>query len=178
LNKNIQYKQIAFIHRQYITLIPRFIFAYRLAYQTKISGDMPFYMMPYLQSTYQTKEALGGVKTLRGILNERLQGNGFVLGNAEFRYIAYNTIIFGRNLGIAFNLFTDAGMITSKYNVSKTLNNQEIDYKFDNEKMHYSIGSGVRFILNHNFIVSLDYGRAININDGRYGFYLDLDYLY
>jgi hypothetical protein len=178
INKNSHYSQIAFIHRQYFTLVPNLIFAFRLAYQTKISGDMPFYMMPYLLSTYQTKEALGGVKTIRGILNERLQGNGFFLGNAEIRCIAIKSSIFGRNLAIAFNLFTDAGLITNKYNISKSLDSKEIDYKFNNEKMHYSIGNGVRFILNHNFIVSFDYGRALNKNDGIYGFYLDLDYLY
>ena len=139
---------------------------------------MPFYMMPYLQSTYRVQEALGGVKTLRGILNERLQGNGFVLGNSEFRYFAFTTHAIGHEIGVAFNLFTDAGMITDKYKISRDLNTRDFNYLFDKEKMHFSAGGGVRFIMNKNFIVSFDYGRALNKNDGRDGFYIDLDYLY
>jgi len=69
-------------------------------------------------------------------------------------------------------------MITNKYKISSDLNNQDFNYTADNEKMHFSIGNGVRFIMNKNFIVSIDYGRALNKNDGRDGFYLDLDYLY
>ncbi|HEY5499005.1 MAG TPA: BamA/TamA family outer membrane protein [Bacteroidales bacterium] len=178
LKNKSSYYQIAFIHRQYISLTSKLLFTYRLAYQTKISGDMPFYMMPYLQSTYRVQGALGGVKTLRGILNERLQGNGFVLGNGEFRYFAFTTHKLGHEIAVAFNLFTDAGMITNKYKISSDLNNQDFNYTADNEKMHFSIGNGVRFIMNKNFIVSIDYGRALNKNDGRDGFYLDLDYLY
>lgn len=178
LKNNYPYYQIALIHRQYFSLTSKLLFTYRLAYQTKISGDMPFYMMPYLQSTYRVQEALGGVKTLRGILNERLQGNGFVLGNGEFRYFAFTTHKFGHEIAVAFNLFTDAGMITNKYKISSDLNGQDFNYRFDNEKMHFSVGSGVRFIINQDFIVSFDYGRALNKNDGKDGFYLDLDYLY
>ena len=53
-----------------------------------------------------------------------------------------------------------------------------IGYKFDSEKIHQSIGTGIRFIINHNFIVALDYGKPLDKRDGNYGFYLDLDYLY
>ena len=178
MNGHYGYTQIALTHRQYFSLSPKLIFAYRLAYQTKLNGNMPFYMLPYYINSFQVQEALGGVKTIRGILNERLQGEGFALGNFEFRYIPINTIIFEKNLGIGFNLFTDFGMITKKVNIDNALDTKGFDYKSDNEKIHQSVGMGVRFIVNHNFIVALDYGKAINKADGNYGFYLDLDYLY
>ncbi len=178
LNNDYAYSQIVLIHRQYFNLLPELVFAYRLAYQTKLNGEMPFYMMPYFISTFHVQEALGGVKTLRGILYDRLQGEGFVLGNFEYRYTPVNTILFDRNFSISFNLFTDLGRITKMFNIDKTLNVSETDYKFNNEKIHQSVGSGVRFIINHNFIVSSDYGRALNKSDGDYGYYLDLDYLF
>ena len=178
LNNKVSYYQLALIHRQYIPITPKLLYTYRLAYQTKIAGEMPFYMMPYLQSTYRVQEALGGVKTLRGILNERIQGNGFVLVNSEFRYFAFTTHAIMHDVDVAFNLFTDAGIITDKYKISRDVNTREFDYLSDQEKMHFSAGGGVRFIMNRNFIVSFDYGRALNKNDGRDGFYLDLDYLY
>ena len=178
INNPYGYTQIALTHRQYFSLYPKLVFAYRLAYQTKLNGKMPFYMFPYYISSFQVKEALGGVKTIRGILNERLQGEGFALGNLEFRYIPINTIIFKKNLGIAFNLFTDLGMITKKVYIDKSLDTKGFDYQPGIEKLHQSVGAGVRFIVNHNFIVALDYGKALNNRDGNYGFYLDLDYLY
>lgn len=178
INNPYEYTQIALTHRQYFSLYPKLVFAYRIAYQTKLNGKMPFYMFPYYISSFQVQEALGGVKTIRGILNERLQGEGFALGNLEFRYIPINTIIFKKNLGIAFNLFTDMGMITKKVSINKTVDTDGFDYKFGIEKMHQSVGAGVRFIINHNFVVALDYGKALNKRDGNYGFYLDLDYLY
>ncbi len=178
VNNHFRYTQIVLTHRQYFSLQPKLVFAYRLAYQTKLNGDMPFYMLPYYISTFQVQEALGGVKTLRGILNDRLQGEGFTLGNFEFRYIPINTIIFKRNLSIAFNLFTDMGMVIKKVNIDRSLDVKKFDYKFDNEKIHQSVGTGIRFIVNHNFIVALDYGKPLNKRDGNYGFYLDLNYLY
>jgi hypothetical protein len=178
LINDFAYSQIVLIHRQYLTLLPEVVFAYRIAYQTKLNGEMPFYMMPYFVSTFNVQEALGGVKTLRGILNDRLQGEGFALGNFEFRYTPVNTILFDRNFSIAFNLFTDLGKITKMYNIDKTLNVTEADYKFNNEKIHQSFGAGVKFIINHNFIISSDFGKALKKSDGDYGYYLDLDYLF
>jgi hypothetical protein len=70
------------------------------------------------------------------------------------------------------------GMITKKVSIDKILDTKEFDYQPGIEKMHQSVGAGVRFIINHNFVVALDYGKALNKRDGNYGFYLDLDYLY
>ncbi len=172
LKNDFAYSQIVLIFRQYFTLRTDMVFAYRIAYQTKLNGAMPFYMMPYFISTFHVQEALGGVKTLRGILNDRLQGEGFALGNFEYRYTPVNTTLFERNLSIAFILFTDLGKITKMYNIDKTINMAEVDYKPNNEKIHQSVGSGIRFIVNHNFIVSSDYGMALNKSDGNYGYYL------
>ena len=178
LANKISYSQGTLIFNQYISLYPKLIFAYRLAYQTKISGEIPVYMLPYLISTFRNEEALGGNKTIRGVLNRRLLGNGFGLGNFEFRYIPINTNILKHNLGIGFNLFEDMGLITNPYPVDASLNNLAFDYKPGQEKMHYSVGAGIRFIVDHNFIVAIDYGRVLDKRDGTGGLYLDLDYLF
>ncbi|MDF1550668.1 MAG: hypothetical protein P1P88_22795, partial [Bacteroidales bacterium] len=78
---------ISLIHRQYITLFhEHFKVAYRIGYQTKISGKMPFYLLPYLTDSRNTADAFGGAKTLRGILRNRIVGNGSAFGNIELRY--------------------------------------------------------------------------------------------
>jgi outer membrane protein assembly factor BamA len=178
LGNRYNYSQVTFIYNQYFSLNPTLVFAYRLAYQTKIGGEIPVYMLPNLISTYRTQEALGGGKTIRGVLSQRLLGNGFALGNFELRYIPITTTFFKRNLNIGFNLFEDMGIITNKYKVDKSLNGLMFDYKSGQEKIHYSVGSGIRFIVNHNFIVAIDYGHALDKRDGTGELYLDLDYLF
>ena len=172
------YSQVTLKYNQYIPLNPKLVLAYRLAFQDKISGGIPVYMLPYLISTFRNEEALGGSKTIRGVLNRRLLGNGFVLGNFEFRYIPISTNAFQHNLNIGFNIFEDMGLITDQYKVDKSLNGLTFDYKFGQEKMHYSVGGGIRFIIDHNFIVAMDYGRVLDKRDGTGGLYLDLDYLF
>lgn len=163
---------------QYLALSSDLVFAYRLAYQTKISGEIPFYMLPNLMDSYRSQEALGGSKTIRGILSRRLVGDGFVLGNFEFRYMPFSAIVLERNLNIGFNLYEDMGMITRVHKVDQTLNLSAFDYRAGKDSMHYSAGAGIRFIVDHNFIVALDYGKALDKRDGKSSVYLDLDYLF
>lgn len=53
----------------------------------------------------------------------------------------------------------------------------EADYfNFGSEKMHYSFGVGLKLVMNNNFVVSADYGRAFNKSDGLPGVYVGMDY--
>lgn len=178
LANKFAYSQITFIFNQYIAVIPDLVFAYRLAFQTKISGEKPVYMLPYLMDTYRNVEALGGNKTIRGVLNRRLLGNGFALGNFEFRYIPIHRIYLKHYLDVGFNIFNDMGMITQAYKVNNALDASAFDYKQGQEKLHDSVGAGVRFVVNHNFIVAFDFGRVLDKRDGKGALYIDLDYLF
>lgn len=178
LANKFPYSLFTFKFHQYISLTSNLVLAYRLAYQTKVSGNIPFYMLPNLMSSYRAQEALGGSKTIRGIVNRRLVGNGFALGNFEFRYMPFSAVVLERNLNIGFNFFEDMGIITDKYKIDQTLNAAAFDYKSGKEAMHYAVGAGIRFVVDHNFIVALDYGSALDKRDGKNGFYLDLDYLF
>lgn len=179
IDNKFRFYQLGIIHRQYFTIIkPVLSFTYRVAYQTKLFGDKPFYFLPYLISSYKTEDALGGVKTLRGILNERIQGDGFAFGNFELRYKILMTSLFKQNFYIALNAFTDWGIVTRKYKINYSISDSALGINPNKESMHLCSGGGVRFAMNQNFIISVDYGRAYNTNDGTYGFYVDLDYLY
>jgi hypothetical protein len=41
-----------------------------------------------------------------------------------------------------------------------------------------SAGVGLRVVMNENFIVSFDLGKAFNDQDGGIGFYMGLNYLF
>jgi hypothetical protein len=46
------------------------------------------------------------------------------------------------------------------------------------EKMHGTYGAGLRIAMNQNFVIALDYGVAMNKQDGDTGLYIGLHYLF
>ncbi|MFA5815293.1 MAG: BamA/TamA family outer membrane protein [Bacteroidales bacterium] len=177
-NKNPFYK-IVFSHRQYFTLVPdRLTFAYRLNYQTSLGKkSMPWYMLNYTFSTFDDREGLGGSKTLRGILRNRVVGEGFALGNFELRWKFVKFEFLKQNWYLALSPFLDMAMITKPY---KPTPNFEIPAEFFGQAdgLHLSYGAGLHIALNQNFIVAVDYGMAANKNDGKSGLYIGLDFLF
>jgi len=51
-NTDYSYTRIVLTHRQYFTLIPEWMnLVYRVSYQGKLSGEMPYYMLPFIYQT-------------------------------------------------------------------------------------------------------------------------------
>lgn len=188
-NTDYSYTRLVLTHRQYFTLIPQWMnLAYRLSYQGKLSGEMPFYMMPYLFNTAPklTSDGVGGSKTVRGILRNRVVGEGFAYGNIELRGKILRTTVLNQNLYIALSAFLDGGMVTQKYqfdtsglpgNLPNHLPEQLIDPDAK-EVPHLGYGGGIHFALNQNFIVTVDYGFAARKEDGNSGLYINLNFLF
>jgi hypothetical protein len=176
-----------FTHRQYFTLIPNDLsFAYRLGYQQTIFGDVPFYYQTQvIVSTLRgaTSEGLGGSKTLRGIWRNRVVGNGFAYGNAELRWKALRFTFINQNWYLGVNGFTDFGLVTDKIDfvkpdLSESSYNASDFFNTGAEKLHVSAGAGLRIVMNENFIIAIDLGKAFNEQDGGMGFYMGLNYLF
>jgi len=183
-NTNYGYSRIVLTHRQYFTIIPTWVnFAYRVSYQGKLTGEMPFYMLPYLFNTAPklTSDGVGGSKTVRGIMRNRVVGDGFAYGNLEVRGKIVKTKFLKQNFYIALSAFLDGGMVTQKYQfntsglTAEALESLNLDAK---ETPHFGAGGGIHFVLNQNFIVTVDYGKALNPQDGNTGLYINLNFLY
>jgi outer membrane protein assembly factor BamA len=180
------YTRIAATHRQYFTIIPKvFNFAYRISYQGKLTGEMPFYMLPLVFNTAPqlTLSGLGGAKTMRGILRNRVVGEDFVYGNAELRYKVLRTVVLNQNFYIALAGFTDAGIITGKYELPEPTVTEAAAANAwlaqgEDEKLHLSYGAGIHFAINENFIITVDYGMAADKRDGKSGTYIGLNFLF
>lgn len=176
------------IYRQYFTIIPRDLsFAYRLGYQTTIFGDVPWYHQNQIITSVlagTTSEGLGGSKNVRGVLRNRIVGDGLVYANAEFRWKAFRFNLINQNFYIGFVAFGDFGMVTKKIKFeipdAVTMGEDQADDYFnpDSEKMHISTGAGLRVVMNENFIVSADFGKALDPQDGNFEFYIGLNYLF
>ena len=188
-NTDYSYGRIILTHRQYFTFIPDWMnLAYRLSYQGKIGGEMPFYMMPYIfQSAPKlTRDGVGGSKTVRGVMRNRIVGDGFAFGNLELRGKVFQTYVFNQHFTITLSAFADAGMVTQKYkfdtsglpDVLPPGMPDEIINQGLKEVPHVGVGGGIHFALNHNFILTVDYGMAVKDEDGDTGLYINLNYLF
>ena len=194
-NTDYSYTRIILTHRQYFTLIPEWMnVAYRLSYQGKLTGEMPFYMLPYLYNTAPklASDGVGGSKTVRGIRRNRVVGEGFAYGNMELRGKILRTTVLNQNVYIALSAFVDAGMVTQKYNFNATgvpdfPVNSVSGYEDRPERVirldatevpHLGFGAGFHLAINQNFIITVDYGFAANREDGDTGLYINLNFLF
>lgn len=182
------FARLSLTHRQYFSLIPHsLILAVRAKWQTRLFGHVPFYYIPQLMTTGMrgsTSEGLGGSKTLRGILQNRIIGQGIILVNAEFRAIIQRFHFHHNNFYIGLDAFTDAGQVTRKVKLNldqipfSSTENRNDYFKQGAEKLHLSYGLGLKGVMNENFIVRLDYGIATDSQDGTSGIYMGLHYLF
>ena len=176
-NTPYSFGRAALIHRQYFTIFKeKLSFAYRLDLQAKVFGDIPFYMLPVLYNSKEVGTGLGGSKNLRGVLRNRVVGDGMFYSNWELRWKVFKTVIFNQNFYLGANAFADAGMVIDKYepfNSAVTLPTTGTK-----ESLHGTYGAGIRLVLNQNFIIALDYGFALNKADGTSGMYIGLNYLF
>lgn len=179
-------------HRQYFTLVKNDLsLVYRLCYQSTISGKVPFFyesqMLTYRLTGYSS-EGLGGVATMRGILMNRIVGDGFALGNVELRWKPVHFNLFRQESYLGIDLFYDAGMITSKYklpdNLRSAFESKMSGYNFDDffnpggEKLHQCVGISIMPVWGQNFVVAVDIGKALNKQDGNIGVMIGLNYLF
>ncbi|MDD3806995.1 MAG: hypothetical protein PHE86_03025 [Candidatus Marinimicrobia bacterium] len=174
------YTQLSLTHRQYFTLIPHDLsFALRLAYQGNLSGDIPFYMLPFYMNSYLTYACFGAAKTIRGVLRNRLVGDAVAFGNAELRWKFTYFTLFNQNFYLALNAFVDGGTVLDRWEFDQSRISDElyhIETKKDN--LHLSYGGGFRIAMNENFIIAADYGVARDKNDGNTGLYIGIGYLF
>jgi len=183
------FAKLILIHRQYFTLIPdRLSFVYRLGYQGSIGNQAPFFFQPYMLSSFSTvtkTDGLGGAKNLRGIMRNRVVGDGIAYGNFEVRWKFLKTVIANQNIYVALNGFSDMGMVVKKVAMDETVirnmepyNARYFDFDYTEDRLHPSLGAGLRIALNENFILAVDYGFALNKNDGAKGLYINIGNLF
>ena len=189
------YLKIYATHRQYLSIVKnRLTFAYRIGYQTSVVNEAPWYAEQFIITSElrgTTSEGLGGSKTLRGIKRNRVVGDGVLYGNLELRWKVVFFKLFGQNIYIGLNGFVDGGqvvkLIPTKDQINALPDENDLvhppfvksDY-FDvgAEKLHTSYGAGLRFAMNENFIIAVDYGKVMSEKDGGSGLYIGLNYLF
>ncbi|MDQ1296818.1 MAG: Surface antigen, partial [Bacteroidota bacterium] len=179
-------------HRQYFTLIENDLsLVYRLGYQTTLSGTVPFFYQSQVITsmlTGATNEGLGGSSTLRGVLRNRVIGDGFIMGNVELRWKPVYFKFLKQDCYLGLSAFYDFGMVTKKIalpdDLQTTFGNNLTNYTYsdffnpESEKLHQSAGISILPVMNQNFVIAVDIGKALNEQDGNIGFSIGLNYLF
>lgn len=173
---------IGLIHKQYLNVIKnRLIFAYRIWINANLGGDQAYYTRQLL-TTFSSTEGYGGAGTLRGVLMNRIVTSDFMLGNFELRYRLINFRFIKENwwyLGAV--AFMDAGRILKPLKISNTNVPSAARSEFFREtdkSLHKSLGGGLKLVMNENFVLSGEYAKPFDPQDGISGLYLGLDYLF
>ena len=176
---NNSYLKLALHFKQFFPLGERIVFGAHLAYQGLIAGNAPYYMLQTIQSINMKQintEGLGSTCTLRGTINNRLQGNSYAWMNTEFRWTFVKFRWINQNWALATNPFFDMGMIVSPYRLDqmkslaadktvvttvdgKTYTAADF-YTQQAEKLHMSAGIGLHVIMNQNFNINFEFGKA------------------
>lgn len=186
LNETFPHTKLAVIHRQYFTLAKDLSFAYRIDYQMSLGNNyVPYYAQPLLITSYliaATNQGLGGKSSIRGILRNRVIGDNVGFGNFEFRYKFLRFEMLRQNFYIGTNLFFDSGIILKPIDMNLA-NLSPVDKTtyfndYSAGKFHSAAGIGLKIGWNENFVISTDFGKAFNKQDGNSGFYVGLNYLF
>lgn len=185
-NKN-PYARYSLIHRQYQSIVKdRLNTAIRIGIQGQIGNDqIPFYRSTVLISPFANRTSptgIGGANSVRGLMRNRVVGDAIALANFELRWKALNFRLINQNFYLGVNGFFDTGYILDPRNWNlSSLTSSEKDSYFNldsSDGMHSTLGGGFKVVMNENFIVSVEMGKALNKNDGDKGMYINLNYLF
>ena len=186
--------------RHYIPIIKNDVltFAYRLNYEGTFGKSSPYYITPYLTAMGQQydRDGMGGYRTVRGMMRNRVQGLDMATYNAEVRWRFVSFTLWKQNIAFGLNVFSDGTMVTRGFDMSFKGDQQKLgdnylkvkqeydDYMAlgqSSDSMHVTVGAGFRFIMNQNFIVCLEYGLPVGQlrkQDGSGAFYINTGYLF
>ena len=168
---NFSYLALTVAHRQYFPINNKLTFAYRIGGRLMSEGA-PFFSISQQDGSFEVAEGLGGSKTIRGILYQRIIGRNVAYANFELRYKIRNLFSDGF---VAALLFHDRGR-----SFESTSQLPDSDRGEEKDNIHGTLGTGIRIAPNSTFITRLDIGKAIDPSvDGKgLKIYIGLDWLF
>ena len=194
------YYRYSVTFRHYVPIVKNDIltFAYRLNYEGTFGNDAPYYVLPFITvmgSNYD-RDGMGGYRTIRGLMRNLVQGLDVASYNAEFRWRFVSFQLWKQNISFGLSLFSDGTMVTKNYDMSFK-GDEQYRAEYDEymaltgyrtaDRPHITVGAGLRFIMNQNFIVAFEYGMPlskfssdpfIKNQDGKGAFYINTGYLF
>ena len=170
---SLSYLKFVAHFRQYISLwSEKSVLAYHVGYQDTIAGETPYYMMPIIYTLFlrqTSSEGLGGYNTVRGLLQDRLVGEGYLWTNIEFRQRLFEFDFIGCHWYLAVNPFLDAGYISRTY---------KSEIFGEDDRFAMSAGAGLKLAMNENFILSFEAAQVLGHEEYPMGSSIVLNYIF
>ena len=168
--------------RHYVPVIPsRLTLAYQIAYKGLAAGSLPFYSLPAF--------------SMRGSFGSRITGSGVAWAGADLRLCAARFQAVKQNFELGLVAFADAGAVVQPYKLAEqsSLSAESISKNLDGEligpyatiydsaiatkeRLHCSVGGGIWFSMNKNFLVAIEMGHPLNPQDGTLGVYINMGF--
>lgn len=185
------YGRIMATWRQFFPVMgDRLVLGYRINYQQTF-GNAPFYLQQTTTPLYlrQIKnEGLGGKNSIRGVFQNRILADGYAWANFEARVKIVNFRFINQNWYVALNPFVDAGIITKARALDHQRGENAVQEEInkglglysghDASGIHASAGMGLKLVMNHNFIISVEYGKPFDKRDGKGGLNIGTNYIF
>lgn len=162
LGSDYDYARLTLTNRHYWTVLPRLVLAERIVYETAW-GAMPFYEMGFFGSSFRVQEAVGGAKSVRGLLQSRYIGPTKLFGNVELRWRALDFGLLGQDFYLALSAFVDYGRVWD----------DPATVSLDG--FHSGQGGGLHIGWNETFIVTVDAARSVEV---PLALYIGIGYLF
>ncbi len=173
---DFNYAALTATHRHYFPLLDRLTLAFRFSGRVMTDGA-PFFSLSRLDGSFITETAVGGKKTVRGILWQRVLGKRFLYGNLELRYRLLPLFSTGY---IAASAFYDIGRSFYYIPPNVRLGLIWYDQLGYTDHWHRGVGLGMRAALNATFIVALDVALPVDkaMDGPGLKLYIGLDWLF
>ena len=194
------YYRYSMTFRHYLPIVKNDIltFAYRLNYEGTIGKSAPYYVLPFItvMGPSYDRDGMGGYRTIRGLMRNRVQGLDVASYNAELRWRFVNFALWNQNIAFGLSAFSDGTMVTRNYDMLFK-GDEKYRAEYDeymartgnrtSDRLHITVGAGLRFIMNQNFIVAFEYGlpvskfskdEYIKNQDGDGAFYINTGFLF
>ena len=114
--------------------------------------------------------ALGGYRTIRGLMYNRVSDSSVGFFNTELRWKFAGFTLFKQDIGLMLSGFCDGITSLRHFKVSnRTEAFPELYSKYvisGNDTIHFSAGAALKIILNRNFVLNIEYARALSAQDG------------
>lgn len=164
LGADRSYMRWTFADRRYFPLGSKVVLAYRVLLQ-HVTPGAPDHELFTVQTSFKQQEGIGGAKTVRGLLKNRLLGRGALVWNTELRWRAADFRLLGRSFHTVLSAFVDQGRVWEDgLVIGEVLSD-----------LHRGWGGGVRIGMGENFTVAVD---AATSEETGLPVYIGLGYLF
>ena len=148
LGSDFNYQRYTFSTKNFYTLpsYERLTLAAQAVYVTQ-HGQVPFFSLTAIGFSDGTKYGLGGLRTLRGYMQDRFVAPVKAFGNLEARWHATTLGTASQRFDIMLVPFVDAGTVANS--PQEPLSN-----------IKHSMGLGTRIVWNQATVIMIDYGKS------------------